>query len=69
MPRKLTTEEFIIKAQKVHGKEYDYSLVKYQRATSSFYTKDDMVDSLERKLTSEGLTVEFPMAIPEGLFE
>ena len=29
MPRKLTTEEFIIKARKVHGNKYDYSSVHY----------------------------------------
>jgi len=27
--RKLTTEEFIVKAKKVHGNDYDYSLTKY----------------------------------------
>lgn len=29
MPKKLTTEEFIEKARKVHGDKYDYSNVKY----------------------------------------
>lgn len=29
MSKKLTTEEFIKKSQNVHGKKYDYSLVKY----------------------------------------
>ena len=29
MPRKLTTEQFIEKARKVHGNKYDYSKVKY----------------------------------------
>jgi hypothetical protein len=29
MPRKLTTKEFIKKAQKVHGEKYDYSKVEY----------------------------------------
>jgi very-short-patch-repair endonuclease len=31
MPRKLTNEEFIEKAKKVHGDKYDYSLVDYKR--------------------------------------
>lgn len=30
--RKLTTEEFIQKAQKIHGTKYDYSLVEYKKA-------------------------------------
>lgn len=30
--RKLTTEEFIEKARKVHGDKYDYSLVKYKNS-------------------------------------
>ena len=29
MPKKLTTEEFIIRAQKAHGNKYDYSKVNY----------------------------------------
>jgi hypothetical protein len=29
MPRKLTTEDFIMKAKLIHGDKYDYSLVKY----------------------------------------
>lgn len=33
MPSKLTTEEFITKAQAVHGDKYDYSEVDYQGAT------------------------------------
>lgn len=32
MPRKLTTEEFIGKAIKVHGNRYDYSKVEYDRS-------------------------------------
>jgi len=32
MPKKLTTQEFINKAQKVHGDKYDYHLVKYINA-------------------------------------
>ena len=32
MSRKVTTEEFIIKAKNVHGDRYDYSLVSYRRA-------------------------------------
>lgn len=34
MPRKLTTEEFILKADKKHNKYYDYSLVNYTKATT-----------------------------------
>ena len=30
MPKKLTTKEFILKAQLVHGDKYDYSLVDYK---------------------------------------
>ena len=32
--RKLTTEEFILKAIKIHGDIYDYSLVNYKRSKS-----------------------------------
>lgn len=32
MPKKVTTEEFIEKAKKIHGDRYDYSLVDYVRA-------------------------------------
>lgn len=34
MSKKSTTEEFIIKAKKIHGDEYDYSLVVYINAVS-----------------------------------
>ena len=30
MGKRLTTEEFIERAQKIHGNKYDYSLVKYE---------------------------------------
>ena len=30
MPRKLTTEEFVEKAKKIHGDKYDYSKVEYK---------------------------------------
>lgn len=29
MPKKLTTEEFIIRAKKVHGERFDYSTTNY----------------------------------------
>ena len=32
MPKKLTQEEFVEKASKVHGDKYDYSLVEYKNA-------------------------------------
>lgn len=32
MPKKLTTEEFIVKSRKVHGDKYDYSLVDYKNS-------------------------------------
>ena len=32
MTRKLTIEEFVEKAQKIHGNKYDYSYVKYKNA-------------------------------------
>ena len=32
MSRKITTEEFIERAKKVHGDIYDYSLVEYKGA-------------------------------------
>ena len=32
MPRKLTTEEFIEKAKKIHGDKYDYSKVEYKNS-------------------------------------
>lgn len=32
MPAKLTTETFIEKAKAIHGKRYDYSMVKYEHA-------------------------------------
>jgi ferredoxin-like protein FixX len=35
MPRKLTTEEFITKARKVHGNKYDYSSVHYVNAKTA----------------------------------
>jgi len=34
MPKKLTTEEFIERAKKVHGDKYDYSKVEYINATT-----------------------------------
>lgn len=39
MPRKLTQEEFITKATKVHGNAYDYSLSKYKNANSKIKIK------------------------------
>lgn len=30
MPRRLTTEEFIEKARKIHGNKYDYSKIEYK---------------------------------------
>lgn len=35
MRKKLTTQEFIKKAQEVHGDKYDYSLVEYTDAKNS----------------------------------
>ena len=35
MPTKLTTEDFITKAKKIHGDRYDYSLVKYVSAKAN----------------------------------
>jgi len=35
MPTKLTTEDFIAKARKIHGDRYDYSLVNYVSAKSN----------------------------------
>ena len=29
MPKKLTTPEFVFRAEKIHGDKYDYSKVKY----------------------------------------
>lgn len=37
MPKKLTTEEFIEKARKVHGDKYDYSKVEYVNAFQKVY--------------------------------
>ena len=34
MPRKLTTEEFIKKAKKIHGDKYDYSKVEYKNKSA-----------------------------------
>ena len=33
MPKKITTENFIEKAKQIHGNKYDYSKVKYVKAT------------------------------------
>ena len=33
MSKRLTTEEFIEKARKIHGDKYDYSKVEYKSAT------------------------------------
>lgn len=32
MPKKITTEQFIEKARKIHGDKYDYSKVEYTKA-------------------------------------
>ena len=34
MPNKLTTKEFILKAEKVHGKKYEYQLSEYISSSS-----------------------------------
>ena len=34
MAKKLTTQEFIKKARKIHGDKYDYSKVEYIKSTS-----------------------------------
>lgn len=42
MVKRLTTEEFIIKAKKVHGNRYNYNLVNYKNSTTPVYIICDM---------------------------
>lgn len=45
MPKKLTTEEFTVRARKVHGTKYDYSRVEYTNAK----TKVEIICPLHNK--------------------